>query len=88
MGIFFAALFVLRKEGIKIRLFAVVKKLCAGFALFAAAVCAVSLYFILTPRIAAGTENVKYVILLGGGIKKGKKLFRAGQFRVRVAADY
>jgi Uncharacterized conserved protein len=88
LSVFFAVLAVLGKRGIHIRLAAAVKKLCAGITLFGAAVCAVSLYLILTPRIATGSESVKYVILLGGGITKDKKLSDMVQNRVRTAADY
>ncbi|MGN0730188.1 YdcF family protein [Treponema sp.] len=47
-----------------------------------------TLFFICTPRLAAGTENVRYVIVLGGGITKNKKLTDSVQNRIRTASVY
>lgn len=55
----------------------------AGFA-----VSVFNLFFILNPKKADGSENIQYVILLGGGITKDKKLTAAVQSRVDSAYEY
>ena len=55
---------------------------------FAAIVCVVNLIFICNPRIADGTEDCEYVIVLGGGITKNSTLTDTMQRRVAFAADY
>ena len=48
----------------------------------------VNLAFICTPKLADGSEQCDYVILLGGGITKDKKLSDVVQRRVKAAATY
>ncbi len=48
----------------------------------------VNLWFICHPKLADGTENPEYVILLGGGITKDAELTDSVKRRVAVAADY
>ncbi|WP_307771229.1 YdcF family protein [uncultured Treponema sp.] len=47
-----------------------------------------NLFFICNPRLSDGKENVRYVIVLGGGITKDAKLTDSVQNRVRVASEY
>lgn len=51
-------------------------------------VSAVNLALILTPEVSSGQEEVRYVILLGGGITKDAKLTKSVQMRVEKAAVY
>lgn len=92
LAVFFAALFVLEKCGIlkKIcgRISKTVKIIFAFFIFFGVFIAALNLFFICTPRLSDGNENVRYVILLGGGITKDAKLTDSVQNRVRVAAEY
>lgn len=91
-GIFFAVLAVLQKKKLLIPF---IKKLrlsvkiviccCAGVLLL---VFGVNLFFICNPRLANGSEDVKYVIVLGGGITKDAKLTASVQKRVKTAAEY
>lgn len=55
---------------------------------FVVIVCIINLIFICNPRIADGTEDCEYVIVLGGGITKDSTLSRSAQKRVAFAADY
>lgn len=55
---------------------------------FGMIVCVVNLIFICNPRIADGTEDCEYVIVLGGGITKNATLTESMQRRVAFAADY
>lgn len=48
----------------------------------------INLYFICSPKLADGTENPEYVILLGGGITKNAELTDSVKQRVKVAAEY
>ena len=48
----------------------------------------INLCFICNPRLADGSENVEYLIVLGGGITKNAELTDSVQARVKVAADY
>ncbi len=48
----------------------------------------VNLWFICHPKLADGSENPEYVILLGGGITKDAELTDSVKRRVAVAADY
>ncbi len=43
---------------------------------------------IANPRLASGSEKVKYVIVLGGGITKDAELTDSIKERISVAADY
>lgn len=52
------------------------------------AVSAVNLAFILNPETAGGSENVRYVIVLGGGVTRDAKLTKSVQMRVEKAAEY
>lgn len=92
LAVFFAALFVLEKCGIlkKIcgRISKTVKIIFAFFIFFGVFIAALNLFLICTPRLSDGNENVRYVILLGGGITKDAKLTDSVQNRVRVAAEY
>lgn len=49
---------------------------------------AISLYYILTPRIAEDSEQVDYVILLGGGVSKDGILPDSVLRRVERTAEY
>ena len=88
MGILFAALFIFRKKDYFSRIPAILKKIFAALMLIGFSAASVCLYFILTPRISNGSEEVKYVILLGGGITKDMKLTQAMQQRVKTASEY
>lgn len=48
----------------------------------------VNLAVILTPKVSSGAEDVRYVILLGGGVTKDAKLTKSVQMRVERAAEY
>ncbi len=91
-GIFFLVLAVLQKKKLLVPF---IKKIrlsvklafcfCAGilFLIFG-----INLFFICNPRLADGSEDVKYVIVLGGGITKDAQLTTSVQKRVKTAADY
>ncbi len=92
IAVFFAVLFALEKRN-------VLKKICGRISkrikiififLFCAGVLisGLNLFFICTPRLSDGNENVRYVIVLGGGITKDAKLTNSVQNRVRVASEY
>ncbi len=84
----FVALIFARKHGIWTRIGKKIKiAICASICI-ACAVLAVNIVFIRLPKIASGNENVKYVIVLGGGITKDAKLSRNVKNRVELAADY
>jgi len=51
-------------------------------------VSAVSLFFILNPKLADENESVDYVILLGGGVSKDGKLPDSVMLRVERTAQY
>lgn len=51
-------------------------------------VAGINLFFICTPRVADGTENPEYVILLGGGITKDAELSDNVKKRVECASEY
>ena len=51
-------------------------------------ICAANLIFICNPRIADGTEDCKYVIMLGGGITKKATLPDSVKRRVAFTAGY
>ena len=86
MGILFAALFIFRKKDYFSGIPAILKKVFAALMLIGFSAALICLYFILTPRISSGTEEVKYV--LGGGITKDMKLTQAMQQRVKTASEY
>lgn len=48
----------------------------------------VNLYFICTPAVSGGTEQIQYVILLGGGITREGKLVSAAERRALKTAEY
>lgn len=48
----------------------------------------VNLYFICTPAVSDGTEQIQYVILLGGGITREGKLVPAAERRALKTAEY
>lgn len=48
----------------------------------------INLWFICHPKLADGSENPEYVILLGGGITKDAHLTDSVKRRVAVVADY
>lgn len=92
IAVFFALLFVLEKRNI-------LKTICGKISkrikiilifLFGAGVLisGLNLFFICNPRLSDGKENVRYVIVLGGGITKDAKLTDSVQNRVRVASEY
>jgi len=87
-GIFFAAVFLFRKKKYFSRIPLILKKIFIALISIGAAIASVCLYFILTPRISTGNEEVKYVILLGGGITKDMKLTKSMQQRVKTAFEY
>lgn len=91
-GIFFAVLAILQKKKLlvpfikKVRLSVkIVVCSCAGILAF---IFAINLFFICNPRLADGSEDVKYVIVLGGGITKNAELTDSVQKRVKTAAEY
>lgn len=92
IAVFFALLFVLeRRKLLKIICGKISKRIkiilislvCVGFF-----IAGLNLFFICTPRLSDGKENVRYVIVLGGGITKDAKLTDSVQNRVRVASEY
>jgi uncharacterized SAM-binding protein YcdF (DUF218 family) len=48
----------------------------------------INLYFICTPSVSDGTEQVQYVILLGGGITRDGTLAPGAERRVQRTAEY
>lgn len=92
LAVFLALLAVLeKKKGIKKVWLGLRKRtrtvVCLVLAL-GAAVSALNLAFILNPEVSDGSENVKYVILLGGGVTKDARLTESVQMRVEKAAEY
>ncbi len=92
IAVFFALLFVLERQKILKKILLGISKtskiilvsfICAGVF-----IAGLNLFFICTPRLSDGNENVRYVIVLGGGITKDAKLTDSVQNRVRVASEY
>lgn len=62
---------------------AVLSVFCAGIL-----VSGINLWFICHPKLADGSENPEYVILLGGGITKDAELTDSVKRRVAAAVEY
>lgn len=90
--VFFVLLFVLeRRKVLKIICSRISKriKIILIFLFFAGVfISGLNLFFICNPRLSDGKENVRYVIVLGGGITKDAKLTDSVKNRVRVASEY
>lgn len=92
LSVFFAVLFVLERRKILKKILGKISKkakitfvsLICVFAFFSG----LSLFFILTPRKAGGSEKARYVIVLGGGITKDGELTDSVKSRVKKAAEY
>ena len=92
IAVFFAVLFVLEKRNILKTICGKISKrikIILIFLFFAGVfISGLNLFFICNPRLSDGKENVRYVIVLGGGITKDAKLTDSVQNRVRVASEY
>lgn len=92
LAVFFAVLFSLeRRKVLKIifgRISRAVKIILASLVFAGFLIAVLNLFFICNPQLSNGKENVKYVIVLGGGITKDARLTDSVQNRVRVASEY
>ena len=85
---FFIFLAFSRKSHLWSKIPSFVKNLISSVIGLVSILCIINLLFIIHPTIIKENENVKYVILLGGGITKDKKLSDNVQERCKKAADY
>lgn len=92
IAVFFVLLFVLeRRKVLKMICGRISKriKIILIFLFFVGVfISGLNLFFICNPRLSDGKENVRYVIVLGGGITKDAKLTDSVKNRVRVASEY
>lgn len=92
IAVFFALLFVLeRRKLLKTicgRISKRIKIILISLVCVGVFISGLNLFFICTPRLSDGKENVRYIIVLGGGITKDAKLTDSVQNRVRVASEY
>lgn len=92
LAVFLAVLaFLEKRKGLK-NLWLKIKKsvrvaICFVLAL-GIIISAVNLVFILNPKISNGSENCRFVIVLGGGITKDEKLTKNVENRIQSAAKY
>lgn len=83
-----ALLFVLEKLHLWKNASRKTKGCIIGILFFGTLVALINLILITHPRLADGTEDVKYVIVLGGGITKDATLTDSVQKRIEHAAEY
>ena len=65
-----------------------IKVLLGIFAGLFLLICGINIFFICRPALSDGTERVKYVIVLGGGITKDAQLTDSVQNRLKTASEY
>jgi len=88
LSIFFIFLFLAKKHGLLKKIPRAIRN--AIFVIVGAfvAVFASTMFFVTNPKLADGTENVKYAIILGGGITKNLSISDNVKERMQIAAEY
>lgn len=88
LSAFCLAMFFLRKRHLWRNLSKTAKTVVLSVLGLGFAVAATALFFICNPKLGDGTEQVDYVILLGGGITKDAELTNSVKQRVMVCGEY
>lgn len=88
LSVFFIVMFIFRKKRLWKNAKKSTKKIVIAIISIGFVIASINLFFITHPRLTTGEENVKYVIILGGGITKDATISDSVKQRLKYSAEY